>query len=234
LQFSPQGLLSGTPTQNGLYTFSVQVCDSTTPQPQCLSGTTTLAVNGPPVDPLQILTTSLPGGVAGTPYDVILQGEGGVPPYQWSTTSQLPTGLQVTSGGEISGVPSQPGSYVLNIVLADSQGTTPATAALALAIALPPPPVITSTSLPDGQIGVSYPATQLQASGGQPPYTWAIMAGSLPGGLHLSSSGSISGTPMLTGSLKPKTFSFTVQVKDAYDQPANSNLSITVRLPTRN
>ena len=234
LQFSPQGLLSGTPTQNGLYTFSMQVCDSTAPQPQCLSGTTTLAVNGKPVDPLQILTPSLPGGVAGTPYDAFLQGQGGAPPYQWSTTSQLPTGLQLTSGGEISGVPSQPGSYVLNIMLADSQGTTPTTAALALTITLPPPPVITLASLPDGQIGVPYPATQLQASGGQPPYTWAITAGSLPGGLHLSPSGSISGTPTPTGFLKPKTFLFTVQVTDAYNQPANANLSITVRLPIRN
>jgi hypothetical protein len=65
--------------------------------------------------------------------------------------------------------------------LSDSQGTTPATATLSLTIALPPPPIITPITLPDGQIGVPYPATPLQVSGGQPPYTWTITAGSLPG-----------------------------------------------------
>ena len=42
VQLTAQGLLAGTPTPAGLYSFAVEVCDSTTPQPQCLSGTTSV------------------------------------------------------------------------------------------------------------------------------------------------------------------------------------------------
>ena len=82
-----------------------------------LSGTTTVTVNGPPVPPLQILTTSLPGGVKGVAYDAVLRGQGGVPPYRWSSTSLLPAGLQLTTAGEIKGTPSQAGSFMVNLTL---------------------------------------------------------------------------------------------------------------------
>jgi surface antigen len=56
------------------------------------------------------------------------------------------------------------------------------------------PPTITTASLPTGQAGHDYSAT-LQAAGGASPYTWSLSAGSLPSGLTLSGSGTISGTP---------------------------------------
>ncbi len=226
-QLSAQGLLYGTPTQAGLFSFSVEVCDSTTPQPQCLSGTTTVAINAP-LPPLQILTTSLPGGVSGVPYDVLLRGQGGVPPYRWSSSSLLPPGLLLTTAGEIEGTPSQSGSYTLNILLSDSHGTPPASAKFTLVIAASSAPVITTTSLPGGTVGKAYPVTQLQASGGQLPYRWTITAGSLPAGLVVSSAGSISGTPRPNGSLKTTTSNFTVQVTDAGNRQGSANLSITV------
>ena len=68
---------------------------------------------------------------------------------------------------------------------------------------------ITSTS------PLSPPATQNQAytytfaaSGGNPPYTWALISGSIPG-LTLSSGGVLSGTPTNTG-----TDSFSIQATD--------------------
>ena len=87
------------------------------------------------------------------------------------------------------------------------------------------PPNITTTSLPQGTVGVAYSAT-LMASGGKKPYTWSISAGSLPAGLVLNAStGVISGMPTGSG-----TFNFTVKVTDA-EKPAASTtkaLSITV------
>ena len=42
------------------------------------------------------------------------------------TPSLMPPGLQLTAAGEITGTPTQAGSYLLNITLSDSQGTPPA------------------------------------------------------------------------------------------------------------
>jgi hypothetical protein len=84
---------------------------------------------------------------------------------------------------------------------------------------------ITTTSLPDGALNVSYLAT-LAAGGGTPPYTWSLSSGSLPPGLSLNSgTGVISGTPTATG-----TFSITAQVTDSASskQTTTKALSITV------
>ncbi len=158
----------------------------------------------------------------------MLRGQGGIPPYQWSTLSSLPPGLQLTTAGEIKGTPTQSGSYTLSILLSDSHGTAPVTTKLPLTIT-GSAPIITTTTLPAGTVGKAYPATQLQASGGQPPYTWTITAGSLPAGLRMSTTGSISGTPITTGSMQPKTSTFTVQLADAANQHSSANLSITVQ-----
>jgi hypothetical protein len=88
----------------------------------------------------------------------------------------------------------------------------------------PAPLVVTTTSLPEATLGVTYAAT-LGAYGGTPPYTWSVASGSLPAGLSLSSAGAISGAPEATGS-----FSFTVQVSDSTSpesQTASASLSIS-------
>ncbi len=60
-----------------------------------------------------------------------------------------------------------------------------------------------------GEVGASYAAVALSATGGVQPYTWSISGGALPGGLSLSSDGNVTGTPTTSGS-----FHFTVQVAD--------------------
>lgn len=65
-----------------------------------------------------------------------------------------------------------------------------------VASATPTPPSITTTSLPTGTVGSAYSAT-LQATGGTPPYSWT--ASTLPAGLHISSTGKITGTPLTPG-----------------------------------
>jgi Domain of unknown function (DUF4082)/Bacterial Ig-like domain (group 2)/Putative Ig domain len=86
---------------------------------------------------------------------------------------------------------------------------------------------ITTAALPGGTVGVAYTAT-LAASGGTPPYTWAITSGQLPAGLGLNAStGGISGTPTATG-----TSNFTVRVS-AGAQIATRSLSITISQSVR-
>ena len=58
----------------------------------------------------------------------------------------------------------------------------------------PAPLVITTTSVPAGEPGVSYPETTLSAvAPGQ--VTWRVKSGSLPTGMHLSTDGRLQGTP---------------------------------------
>jgi uncharacterized repeat protein (TIGR01451 family) len=86
---------------------------------------------------------------------------------------------------------------------------------------------ITTAALPNGAFGVPYAPTTLQASGGTPPVSWAVSAGSLPPGLVLDpSTGTISGTPTGAG-----TFTFTVTATDAgtpVAQHASKSFSIKV------
>jgi MYXO-CTERM domain-containing protein len=83
--------------------------------------------------------------------------------------------------------------------------------------------VITTATLPSGRVTEDYSA-QLAATGGTQPYTWTLVAGSLPAGLTLSSSGQISGK--VAGN--DGAFGFTVRVMDATGGTEERALSIFV------
>ena len=51
-----------------------------------------------------------------------------------------------------------------------------------------------SESIPEATLGVPYDF-QLEAVGGTPPYTFTIIDGTLPAGLHLKKSGRLHGRP---------------------------------------
>ncbi|HWR97216.1 MAG TPA: ammonia-forming cytochrome c nitrite reductase subunit c552 [Candidatus Methanoperedens sp.] len=90
---------------------------------------------------------------------------------------------------------------------------------------VPVAPLVVSTvsPLPNARLNRSY-TTTLAATGGVPPYTWAVISGSLPPDLALGASGTISGTPTATG-----TFTFTAQVTDSKGTKASKAFSLTVR-----
>jgi len=85
------------------------------------------------------------------------------------------------------------------------------------------PLAITTSGLSGGTIGARY-SQALVATGGAAPYSWSVVAGSLPAGLTLeASTGTISGTPTLGG-----TQGFTVQVADGRASTATRGLSLTI------
>jgi hypothetical protein len=87
-----------------------------------------------------------------------------------------------------------------------SDSTKSATAPVVVSAA----PSITTATLTGGTVGAAYSAA-LAETGGSGTLTWALASGSsLPAGLSLSSSGTISGTPTSAG-----TTSFTVKVTDS-------------------
>jgi streptogramin lyase len=100
------------------------------------------------------------------------------------------------------------------------------------AIATQRPPLVIFTSppsatasLPGGWVGVKYAQT-LSATGGVPPYTWAVTANSLPPGLSLgSTTGRITGTPTTVG-----IANFTVEVADSSQATATQAFELPVSL----
>src|SRR5260370_5414047 len=64
-------------------------------------------------------------------------------------------------------------------------------------------PVVTTTSLPDGDVNQNLQYSQTLSASDNTPLatccTWAVTSGALPGGLTLDPSGVISGTPNTSG-----------------------------------
>ena len=76
-----------------------------------------------------------------------------------------------------------------------------------------------SFSLP----GAGHPYfAQYSAEGGQPPYTWTLVSGSLPAGLSLSPNGQVSGVP--TGE---ETSMYTLQVEDSTGSPGRRRATLS-------
>ena len=175
---------------------------------------------GYPVPPT-IITTTFPNGTTGTFYNQTLTAIG-TAPITWSLESgSLPNGLTLSSAGVISGIPTVANTFNFTVKATNSAGSNTKT----LSITIVPakiPPTITTTTLPDGVIGIAY-YTLLTATGST-PFNWSVLygGGNLPDGLILSVAGDIVGTPTVAG-----TFNFTVQVYNGVGTDTKA-LSITI------
>ncbi|MFW5692403.1 MAG: putative Ig domain-containing protein [Chloroflexota bacterium] len=209
LTFDPAtASISGTPMQSGSFPITVQATDSTSPA-YTQSRDYTLVIDSPV---LTFLTDSLPSGEAGAIYGgVTFSVVGGVSPYTYSIVSgSLPNGLTL-SGNTITGTPTQSGSFPITVQVSDStspNGTQQRTYTLIIAA---PTLTLLPDAVPAGESGTEYPAVSFLAVGGVSPYTYSIVAGSLPSGLTFSAD-TITGTPLQSGS-----FPVTVQVSDSTD-----------------
>ncbi|MFZ0912007.1 MAG: Ig domain-containing protein [Candidatus Korobacteraceae bacterium] len=182
---------------------------------------------------LLIANKTVPDGEVLLPYTVTMGTIGGQGPFGWQLNSgTLPPGLSLSPQGVISGTPpitdlnSDGSAKTYNFVLkvTDSQMPTSAYDTGGFSITINPPPQVTTTSLPNGTIGLNYSAT-LTNSGGLAPFTWTVTTGTLPAGLTLGpATGTISGIP--TGPAGP--FPITVQVTDADSVTATALLTLTI------
>ena len=183
----------------------------------------TVAAAAPP--PLVFSPSNLPNGTVNVHYDQTLSASGGSPPYTFALGSgALPAGLTLNPGGAISGTPTAPGTSSCVILVKDSAGDS---AAQNFSITVTAPPLTLSPAvLPDASIGVPY-RQAISASGGVPPYTFALSSGTLPGGLTLNpQTGVISGTPTA-----PSASSFVMAVGDSNQGTASQSYSLVVTAP---
>jgi hypothetical protein len=188
-------------------------------------------------DPMTLTTPNgaLPAATLGTAYSVGITALGGVTqPVRWNISAgSLPSGLSITTDGagsstKITGTPTATGVYSFSLRARDKSGNS-VTGSFSITVngaaVVNGAGALTVTNqgsvLVRGETGRSY-ATTLFASGGQQPYVWSIVSGTLPAGLQLSGN-QISGKPSTAG-----TSTFTAQVADASGQTATKLFSIVI------
>ncbi|MCC5048940.1 putative Ig domain-containing protein, partial [Xanthomonas campestris] len=155
---------------------------------------------------------SLPAATAGSAYSQNLSASGGTAPYSFAVTAgALPAGLTLSAAGVLSGTPTATGSFNFTATATDSGGSpTSGNRAYTLTVA-GATVTLPATSLPAGTAGQAYSGALNPATGGIPPYTYAVTAGALPAGITLNgSSGALTGTPGSVGS-----FAFSVTATDS-------------------
>ena len=207
------GLLSGTPTAAGTYSFTVKVTDHaglTATEPVTLT-----VIAGP-----SLSFPAPPAGWTHTVYSDTLTVSGGTSPYTWSVSSgSLPAGISLSADGNLTGTPTATGTASFTVKVTDANGQS-ATQATSISISAG---VSTTFAAPPAAVkGIAYSVT-LTATGGTTPYTWSVNAGTLPPGITLSSSGVLSGTPTTTGS-----YPFSVNVIDANNGIGTASITLVV------
>ncbi|GLQ45169.1 hemagglutinin [Dyella lipolytica] len=205
LNDNTSGLISGTPTESGTFSFTETAQDSSGNVGQ---QAITLTING---GSISVSPTSLPNATAYAAFNQTLAASGGTAPYTFSQVpgTAPPAGITIGSSGSISGTATSLGSTNFSVKVTDSVGTSEQVSYTLQVVA--PTITLSPTSLPGATENSPYPTHTLTASGGTGPYTFAVTSGALPSGLSLSSSGVLSGTPTTSGAV-----SFSVTATDTH------------------
>jgi hypothetical protein len=222
LQLAPNGTLSGTPTANGCFVFTVRAVDAhgcSSVHTYTFCDTITLSLE-PKDDPKACVVYAR---------DIVVTG--GCAPYSFHATG-LPPGLELMpkpDGKTIAGTPTAeaPGDYNVTIDVTDAAGcTASATFPLHVTCGL----VLPLLDLPAGMVGVPYHATIAPLCGLAPfRFSTSIISPAPPnddlppGVFPPTSDGDIDGTPTAPG-----VYVFPVTVTDARNCTDTRTYSITV------
>ena len=217
LTLTGAGVLSGTPTAPGTYTFVIEATDAN----NCTGARGYTLVIAPC---MVVLPESLPNGTVGTAYSQQLTGPGGTPPITFAVSAgTLPAGLTLSASGLISGTPTAGGIFLFTVTATAGGGCTKSKD-YSIVVNAPGCPAIAVNPavLPSGQTGQNY-NQNLSASGGDAPYTFTFLTGDLPAGLTLGAGGSLSGTPIESG-----VFTFDVAATDSNGCTGTRTITLSV------
>jgi len=216
LTLSPQGGISGTATAAATATFTVKGTAVEKNFGPTRVDSRELALNVLAPLAAQISRTT---AEAKAPFRATLVTTGGQAPYSWSATA-TPPGLRVGADGVVSGSPRKAGVYTLTARVTDATG---ATSDLKVRLVVRPHLTIATSALRAATAGHAY-RFRLAATGGVEGTTWSLAGGTLPRGLRLSTTGTLSGTPAGAGS-----FRLTLRIRDALGATATKALVLNVR-----
>ncbi|MCU1343496.1 MAG: hypothetical protein JWN92_2919 [Candidatus Acidoferrum typicum] len=196
-------LISGTPTQAGTFSFTVQIQDYTMPQTATEDFTIVVDTH------LAITKWNSQGGGQNQPYTDAFTAVNGVPPYTWSATG-LPSGLNLNaSTGQLTGTPATFGSFNYTVTATDSSVPLQSDTQQGSMNLLQQLQIFGTLDV--ALLNQSY-YQALNAQGGSQPYTWTITSGQLPPGIIQIGQGGgwLNGVATQLG-----TYNFVLQVKDS-------------------
>jgi hypothetical protein len=211
------------------------------------------ALSSPP--PIEIDATDLPVSVdAGATVAIEIRAKGGEGLHTWRVAEgALPPGLGLMTDGSAKAViagtserPSVTTAYDATIEVEDVYGNTGRTEfRLMVSVGLTPSTLqIVTATVASGRVGEAY-LEQIDAQGGTSQgYTWSVVAGALPSGLSLTSTGAPSGlvigVPTQTGTVTARVrvtdsgantderdFTFIIRGRDLYVATSTLSLACT-------
>jgi hypothetical protein len=203
LTIDKSGLVHGVPTQEGDFSFWLELSDENPPSADwCRPSTAQRQFTIKIVKGLNITyrTSALPAAAVNTAYTFQFATDNPGASVVWSIlTGALPAGLNLNSStGQISGTPTALGDSSFKIQVKDTSGLRSDVQTYTLSVVQPLQ--ITSPKTKVGEVGEPFQLAPT-ANGGKPGYTWSIDSSTpLPAGLTLDAkSGAISGTPTAPG-----------------------------------
>ncbi len=217
MTLSAAGVLSGTPTATGVYTFVVQASNALG---SFNSNSVTITVGQAPT--AFSAQTPAATAVAGTAYTSYTFVADGYPAPTYSVASgTLPPGLTLSAAGVLSGTPTAGGNYTFTVQASNFAGSI---VSGSVSVTVNQAPTVFSAQSPSatGVVGAAYTSYTFVANG-YPAPTYALASGSLPTGLTLSAAGVLSGTPTATG-----VYTFVVQASNALGSFNSNSVTITV------
>jgi hypothetical protein len=212
------GKLTGSPLQNGTFSFQIQVIDKN-------GNADTQEQTWKIIKKLQIVSLTLPNAPKNKWYSTIVKAEGGKKPYVWSVKN-LPEGLSLDPNtGTISGIPENSINPTFELSVQDSDDPKQE-AHKEFKINVTDQLYIYTRNLPQGKKDIFYQA-EIQGENGESPYQWRIFQGELPLGLNFyvnANKGIIEGTPAEAGA-----FQFMVSMDDnQMNGPVYQTYTLTV------
>lgn len=213
LTLTSNGTITGTPTTQGVWTFTVLASDGSRSDTKQL----TLSV----VAPVTVHAGALPPALVGTHFTTQLVAAGGTGAYTYSLLDgTLPAGLTFdTTTGVITGVARTAGTFPLVI------GATAAGGGAAqwnLKLVVRPKLGFATSTLATAKVGRRYSAL-IATKGGSAPIVFTSVS-TFPPGVQLNGdTGRLSGTPR-----RPGTYRFSVTVKDSFGGEATKRFTLRV------
>jgi len=224
VQLGSNGVISGTPTASGLFSFTVQANGPSNSDTKQLSIFVVAPLELQDLRGKKAPTTGLTASsLLNAPLTTGLKAVGGRTPYVFSSTGAIPPGMALDPAtGTITGTGTVAGTYSSTLTVTDQTGTKQS---VPFRITVKPLlQFVAAKVLPIGRANRFY-ATRIPVAGKDARTAIFALAGRIPPGLELNeTTRRLEGTPLVAGRFRVRVFAFA-----ATGSPISKLFTITVR-----